>query len=302
MKRILCLTILVMTMMRLESGANALLPQCPLEPVQSESNLICGGDGGGGGGGGGRTCTPALPTPADAFDCQCKTVLIDPTQRCNGALPLDTCFSMISSAFSAGLLTSDAVTFLQNSGFCPVLLDLGAGLKIFDFCPAGCFAADTQILTNVQGDGKAGYTLASKVTAKDTLMSMADEASLSEVTVAESSIKRLVHGPEQPPLYVFALANGATLRVTQHHPMVLDNGKIIEANQVDPQMSFVGIDGKSVAITSITREAAIGEVFNFQTAGDTQLSHVIVAEGILVGDLRLQNELEAEEGAIELRR
>ncbi|HEX3481879.1 MAG TPA: Hint domain-containing protein [Kofleriaceae bacterium] len=244
----------------------------------------------------------AIPIPADAFDCQCKTVLIDPTQRCSGPLPMDQCSSMISIAFSNGLLTSDAVTFLQNNGFCPVIGDLGSGLRILDFCPAGCFAAQTQILTSVPRDGKAGYTPASEITSQDTLMSMADEASLSEVTMAPSTIKRLVHGPEEPPLYVFGLANGSTLRVTQHHPMVLHNGKIIEANQVGRHMSFIGVDGKRVAITSITREPATGEVFNFQTAGDTQLSHVIVAEGVLVGDLKLQNELEAEPGAIELRR
>ena len=299
MERISGLAVLAVVMF-LESEASAGATQCPVLPVASELSSLCGG--GGGGGGGGRVCTNALPTPADSFDCQCKTVNIDPTKRCSGALPLDSCYAMISSAFSFGLITSDAVTFLQNSGFCPVVIDLGAGPAIFDFCPAGCFAAATQILTSVPGDGEAGYTAASRITSQATLMSMADEASLSEVTVTASSIKRIVHGPEQPPLYVFLLANGATLRVTQHHPMVLDNGRIIEANQVDPQMSFIGVDGESVAIKSITREVATDEVFNFQTAGDTQLSHIIVAEGILVGDLRLQNELEAEQGAIELRR
>jgi hypothetical protein len=90
--------------------------------------------------------------------------------------------------------------------------------------------------------------------------------------------------------------------VTQHHPMILASGQIIEASQVDRAMAFVGLDGNPVAIKSITREQAIGDVFNFQTAGDTQLSHVIVAEGILVGDLKLQNELEAEQSSIQLRR
>ncbi len=67
-------------------------------------------------------------------------------------------------------------------------------------------------------------------------------------------------------------------------------------------MSFVGIDGESVAITSITRENAIDDVFGFQTAGETQLSHIIAAEGVLVGDLKLQNELALEDGSIAIRR
>jgi hypothetical protein len=298
MQRIPSLAIPAMVVL-LESAASA-AALCPIETLRDEVNPLCGD--GGGGGGGGRECTAALPVPADAFDCACKTVNVDPSQRCSGALPQDSCNAMISSALSLGLITSDAVTFLQSNGFCPVVLDLGAGPRIFDFCPVGCFAADTQILTSVPRDGKAGYTSASEITSRDTLMSMADEASLSEVTLAASAIRRLVHGPEKPLLYAFGLSNGSTLRVTQHHPMVLDNGKLIEANQVERRMSFVGVDGAPVAITSITREPAIADVFNFQTAGDTQLSHIIVAEGVLVGDLKLQNELEAEQGSIELRR
>lgn len=300
MQRIVKLATLAMAML-LESGASA-AALCPLEQLNGEANPLCEGGGGGGGGGGGRTCTPALPIPADAFDCACKTINVDPSQRCSGALPQDSCNAMISSAFSLGLITSDAVTFLQTNGFCPVVLDLGAGPLIFDFCPVGCFAADTQVLTGVPGDGNAGYTPASEITSQDTLMSLTDEASLSEVTMAASTIKRLVHGPEEPLLYVFALANGSTLRVTRHHPMVLDSGKIIEASDVERRMSFVGVDGAPVAITSITREPAVGDVFNFQTAGETQLGHIIVAEGVLVGDLKLQNELEVERGSIELRR
>jgi len=80
-----------------------------------------------------------------------------------------------------------------------------------------------------------------------------------------------------------------------------DSGKIVEATLVDTRMSFVGLDGRPVAITAITREKAVDEVFNFETTGETQLGHIIVAEGVLVGDLKLQNEVE-EEGSIGLRR
>lgn len=249
-----------------------------------------------------RECTAALPAPADAFDVQCKTIDIPPGARCQQPFPPAYCVAEVHRAGALNLLTSDAVTFLLNIGFCPLILDTSSGPQIFSFCPAGCFAADTMILTSVSHDGKPGYTPASKITSRDTLMSMADEASPDDVTLATLPIKRVVFGPEKPQLYVFELANGATLRVTQHHPMVLDDGSIIEASRVDRSMSFVGSSGESVAITSITREPAIGDVFNFETAGDTQLSHVIVAESVLVGDLKLQNEIAAEEHSINLRR
>jgi hypothetical protein len=274
---------------------------CPIQAEPSAAELITG-CGEPGPGPSPRQCTAALPAPADAFDVQCKTTDIPPGSRCQQPFPPDFCVAEVHRARSLNLLTSDAVTFLLNIGFCPVIIDSTSGPRIFTFCPAGCFAADTRILTSVSHGGKPGYKPASKITSRDTLMSMADDARLDDVTLATLPIKRIVFGPEKPQLYVFGLASGATLRVTQHHPMVLDDGTILEASRVDRNMSFVGTSGESVAITSITREPAIGDVFNFETAGDTQLSHVIVAEGVLVGDLKLQNEIAAEERSIELRR
>lgn len=288
------------TAVALSPGIASAGPQCQLELAAADEAGLCGG--GGGGGGGDRVCTAALPIPADAFDCACKTINLDPGRRCSEPLPQDTCNTQINNALAFGLITSNAVTFLRNNGFCPLVIDLGTGPRIFDFCPAGCFAADTRILTSVPGAREVGYTPASEITPQHMLMSMADESSYGSVTVTARSIKRAVHGSEKPPLYVFALANGSVLRVTQHHPMVIDTGQVVAANQVDLRMSFVGLDGAPVAIASIAREQTTSDVFNFLAAGDTQLEHVIVAEGVLVGDLQLQNELAAEQASIELRR
>lgn len=287
------------------AGAAGLMPECPVEQLGDVAQL-CGGGGGGGGGGGPTTpprqCPAAIPAPADAFDCQCKTSGRDPAQRCGTALPQATCFQMIDSAFAIGLLTADGANWLRSNGFCPVHFDAGEGDLIYDFCPMGCFAAETQILTRGGDDGQSRYKPASKITGNDTLMSMTDDASLQRFALAGRPLDRIVHGPEEPALYAFALANGATLRVTQHHPMVLDSGRIVEAEQVAADMVFVGSDGAPVAIRSIARTPAVDDVFNFQTAADTQLGHIIVAEGILVGDLKLQNELAAEASSIAARR
>ena len=67
-------------------------------------------------------------------------------------------------------------------------------------------------------------------------------------------------------------------------------------------MSFVRLDGQPVKVTAIAREKPTADVFNFETAGATHMSHIIVAEGVLVGDLKIQDELADEEGSIALRR
>jgi hypothetical protein len=249
-----------------------------------------------------QSCPTTLPVPATPTDIACFTVNKPVTLKCGTSLSPAMCNAFNVSALNNGLVTVSGYSYLSAIGFCAVVADIGIGPRIFDFCPMGCFAADAQIASTVTSDGRAHYVAAGSVTLHSSLMSMADEASIGDVVLAPQSVKRMVSGPESEPLVVFALANGRTLRVTSHHPMVLDSGEIIEASQVKSKMSFVGLDGRSVKVSAITREKPVADVFNFVTQGDTQLSHIIVAEGVLVGDLTIQDELASEESSIGLRR
>jgi hypothetical protein len=242
-----------------------------------------------------------IPVPANETQIACYTN--KPVgQRCATAIDQTVCDFLNNTALSNHLITQGGFDFLRSVSFCAIVQDLGQGFKIFDFCPKGCFAADTQIASSFAAGGLASYVSASSVAPNSTVLGMTADASLGNPLLAPLSVKRIVLGPEDAELFVFKLANGHTLRVTQHHPMVLDSGEIVQASQVGPKASFVGLDGKSVAVTSITREKPTADVFNFETAGDTQLSHVVVAEGVLVGDLKIQNELSDEETSIALRR
>jgi hypothetical protein len=241
------------------------------------------------------------PIPSDDFECQCKATNMS---RCADEITLGACDVLRTSAKSLGFIDDSALRYLVSANLCPVVYDMGDGwgTRLRGVCRPGCFADDTELLTGFSDGGEPLTTPAAKITADDTLMSMADESSLAGVDLVPRSIETLIHGPETPALFVFALGNGSTLRVTQHHPMVLASGIIVEARQVKSGASFVGFDGKPVAITSITRERTTGEVYNFETASDTELGHIIVAEGVLVGDLKLQDDLAREEGAIAHRR
>lgn len=247
-------------------------------------------------------CPAAIPAPADQNAVFCFTENKPIATRCATAIDPTTCDNLNAIAWNGGLLTPDGLSYLQQIGFCAVVGQPPLPFAIYDFCPRGCFAADTQILSGARSAEGPLYVAASAVEPNSSVLTMADDASLGDLSLATHSVKRIVLGPEDLALFVFALSNGHTLRVTQHHPMVLDDGKIIEARQVTPGMSFVGVDGATVAVTAITREETPADVFNFDTGSETMLGHIIVAEGVLVGDLKIQNELESEQASIDLRR
>jgi hypothetical protein len=209
------------------------------------------------------------------------------------------CAALTTNSVRFGLVTTDGGDYLRAHGYCPIIRpDAGA---ILGFCPAGCFAGETQILTALADNGTAGYTKVSHVLPDATVLAASDASGVDAMALVSRTVGRIVSGPETPPLVVLKLSNGATLRVTAHHPMVLSTGVVIEAAAVARGSSFIGVDGRTVAVVAVSNELATGDVFNFETTGTGQLSHVVVAEGVLVGDLKLQNELAAEQHSIELR-
>lgn len=251
---------------------------------------------------------PPLPTsrPANTFEVTCtanqKCESTNPSacQRCGGPIGGDDCDWMIDTAFSANLIDTGARDWLRNNLFCPVSQALRTGTRLIDICPRGCFAAETSIL--VAGEDGAAYIQASALQTSQAVFAVSDESTMEELSVAPRHLKRIVHGPEIPELYVFHLSTGKELKVTLHHPMVLADGTVVKASNVPADASFLDVQGQPVSILEITREKTDKEVFNVWTDSNSLQGHVIVAEGVLTGDLELQENIAHESAMIELRR
>ncbi len=158
-----------------------------------------------------------------------------------------------------------------------------------------------EILT-ADTDGKVDWKPVSSVEKDDRLMSLSEDASLSRPELEPKSVVSHTRGKEKPLLFAFVLDNGHTLKVTQHHGMVLDDGRVVAASEVRSGARFVGIDGKPVTVVAIERERTRGLVYNFEVDATKNQGHVLAAEGVLVGDLAWQNRLKSELGAIQIRK
>jgi hypothetical protein len=238
---------------------------------------------------------------ADDFDMACKAA---DESGCPNRISQELCPVLNNEVHDAGAITDQALVWLTQNNRCAVAYDAldGRGYHVQAVCRPGCFAEDTQILTASNQHGLTASKSAARVTVKDALIAMADDASVNDVKLVARTIDVPTHGPEIPALFVFTLSNGAKLRVTEHHPMVLADGSLVRASNVKPKALFMGIDGAAVRVVSIERELTTGEVYGFETKSDTQIGHVIVAEGVLVGDLQLQDKLQIELNGIEARR
>jgi hypothetical protein len=107
-----------------------------------------------------------------------------------------------------------------------------------------------------------------------------------------AKIKRVVAGPEAKAMITFETAAGK-ITVTSEHPLVTNKGvRLAQDIAIGEELKTAG--GKFAAIKSIGTKMYKDLVYNFELDGAVEADHLVVAEGLVSGDLYLQNKLSKE--------
>ncbi|RZM84329.1 Hint domain-containing protein [Pseudoalteromonas rubra] len=207
------------------------------------------------------------------------------------------CHMRIDWAVNNGKITRRAGDWGKANGFYPII-DMFSQ-NIAAVCKCGCFEQDT--LIRAVRDGKIQDIRAKDLGKQDSLVALNGEATLNNMATESFEMKFRTKGPETPALYVFTFEDGTELKVTQHHGMLLGDGSMVSAKDVKSGSTMYNAQGTELAVTSITREFTDANVYNFETDGDSVTNHIIVANGIFVGDLSWQNQLHADLGKVVVR-
>lgn len=218
--------------------------------------------------------------------------------RCVSAITPDQCESELQYAYSKQLITCEAFRWGRSNGYYPAV---DRANRISAVCKCGCFEKNTSILTTEDGR-QTQWTPADQIRQDSKLAALDEKSSLSHPRLKAKPIKALTSGSERPALYAFELDNGRILKVTQHHGMLLANGRVVEAHTLSVGSKMLALDGKVVRVIAISRETTDDSVYNFEVDTSYKTGHIIAAEGILIGDLAWQNQLARELGSIALRR
>ena len=103
---------------------------------------------------------------------------------------------------------------------------------------------------------------------------------------------RSVAGPERGKVIEIRSVAGHRLVVTKKHPMVTTEGLVL-ADRLTRRHRLLTAARQPVRIASLRRIPYDGLVYNFVLPGERQADHLLVAEGLLTGDLALQHQLSA---------
>ena len=154
----------------------------------------------------------------------------------------------------------------------------------------GCFEGSTPIML---GDGR--YKPIRELTRTDMIWN--------PILKKAMAIKRMVVGPEKIPMIRVTRAGDSAVLVTQGHPFPTENGlkTAIELKNGDRVFNASGGLESVTVETVVYPEAEAPSVWNLELDGDEHLnSHYLVADGVVTGDLKIQERLKDEKERLSL--
>ncbi len=191
------------------------------------------------------------------------------------------CSSEIKYALELKLIDQTTANWGNANGYYPIINRHG---EIDSICKCGCFAADTLIKT------ATGDIAVNQLSAKDQVITLSSAARMTDLSFQDSLIKSTTSGAEASLLYHFTLSNASALKLTQHHGVLLSNGRMTTAKELTIKDELVTATGEFVQIDRIERIKADGAVYNFEVKNDLPVEHIVIANGILVGEVAWQNQ------------
>jgi hypothetical protein len=155
-------------------------------------------------------------------------------------------------------------------------------------CTASCYPPEQQLLFP---DGQSRIVDA-VAAMKPQVMTLTPDSSLENFSLQSSPTYSYTaeFRDSKHPIIDLVMASGGKLRVTPDHPMINSEGRLIQAQTLKVGDELVKQNGTFDPIVGVTRTEHVGKVYNLQPAASERISHILVAEGYLVGSSLFQND------------
>jgi hypothetical protein len=156
------------------------------------------------------------------------------------------------------------------------------------YCESACYTPDQKILF---ADGYVSILDAMNDLRED-LITLAPDATLDNLKTQHNrtySYTREFRDSEHS-IFVITTRTGGQLRLTNEHPVINGDGRIVQAQTLKVGDELVKADGGLDPIVDIQKTTHFGKVYNIAPETTDLVSNVLVAQGYLVGSVRFQND------------
>jgi hypothetical protein len=91
-------------------------------------------------------------------------------------------------------------------------------------------------------------------------------------------------------IFTITTRSGGQLKVTDKHPVLEGNGRIVQAQSIKVGNRLIKPDGTRDEVVSVTQTDYFGKVYNLKPASTNRVANILIAQGFLVGSSRFQND------------
>jgi len=271
------------------TAASAATPVCPIAPGGGETSARCGED-------------PPPPPEPNRLAGPDGSPLPNQNRCGDNQIPVADCPAYQNLAFFTNhCINGTEYAYAQSHSIAPLCSQLSPTVYI-GFCYCGCLERSTGILVLDPASGKSSSQRIDRIVVGSQIHALTENATLSSLQFAPRGVEAVTVGGEKNPMVVLHLADGATLSATAQHAILVSNGMMVAAKDLQIGQHMVRQDGSLNQIVQITRAPTSDDVYNVLTdAGLVHQGHMIVAGGQIVGDLMWQNTLAKDLNAIIVR-
>ena len=190
------------------------------------------------------------------------------------------------------------IEILNQKGLLAGCQFVGGKIKFTYSCVCGCFHKETEI------ESTLGDTPVDEIVALPELHEVSSFGfEHGSIDSKSEKVGQVTRGNNVKPL-VSVTADGRTVLLTQEHPVLVNDGLVVRASELTGSEYLYTKEGDKVAIERIQKDVEyFGKVYNFavDSGQDTVDGHVVSSNGLLTGDLYLQNNYGSDEESISER-
>lgn len=178
-----------------------------------------------------------------------------------------------------------------NPDDCRLFTPGGAATQVFyvnGYCESSCYAPG-QKLQFQSGEVEIVKALEQR---RADLVSLASDSTLDNVKLMNNETFSYTAETRDTKHVIIELSteSGGKLRVTDEHPVINGEGRMVQAKTLRVGDDLVRANGSPDRIVSVDRVAHFGKVYNLRPVTEDLVSNVLIAEGFLVGSSRFQND------------
>lgn len=162
------------------------------------------------------------------------------------------------------------------------------GFYLNAYCTSGCYTGDQQI-SFASGDEPILSALNALRTGVTTLT---PDSTLDHIQLKADDVASYTRDIRDADFVIFDIRtkSGGQLRVTDKHPVIIDDGRLVEARTLKAGTSLIKADGSRDAIVSVSQASYFGKAYNIKPTATDRVANILIAQGFLVGSSRFLNE------------